>query len=115
VPFYVASYESGPSLRYLFVAPTAASSEDFGSKLRGVLGMSKIKRLLTPRFQAISGLTEQLQALGRQTDQIRIAGEKNNLLAASPTRQNIVTGLLSLRAHGWVSDKEYQILVSSLH
>ncbi len=53
IPFYVACYEMGLSRRYLIVPPSTITDVDFSAKLKGALGMSKIKDLFTPRFKAI--------------------------------------------------------------
>ena len=97
---------------------TSASEEGFASKLKGALGRSKLKQLLTPRFKAISSLIDNLQVLAKQNNfvdsQIRSLGEKNNILNTALTRNDIAEGLFSLRSKGWLSDKEYQIVRNSL-
>ena len=115
VPFYVACYQAGLSERYLFVAPSTANDDvGLSAKLKGAFGMSKIKQIFTPRFKAITALTDQLQTLAQQSDQIRVLGEKNNLLTADWARGDIAKGLVHLKAEGWVSDREYQVLSASL-
>ena len=118
VPFYAALYQAGSSKRFIFLPPAMASAEGFASKLKGALGRSKIKQLLNPRFEAISGLIGNVQVLAKQDsfleDQIRSLGERNNLLNSRLTRGNIAEGLLRLRSQGWLSDKEYQAVSGSL-
>ncbi|MGA2680928.1 MAG: hypothetical protein ABSF44_03915 [Candidatus Bathyarchaeia archaeon] len=118
VPFYTAFYQAGLSKRFIFLAPSMAASEGFTSKLKGALGMSKIKELLIPRFKAISGLIDNVQVLAKKDQfldsQIRSLGEKNNLLNFRLTRDKIADGLLRLRSQGLLSDREYQIISGSL-
>ncbi len=118
VPFYAAFYESASSRRFIFLAPSIASVDDFASKLKGAFGRSKIKQLLFPRFKFISELIENMQVLAKQDPfldrQIRSLGEKNNVLNSHLSRGNIAEGLLRLRSQGWLSDKEYQIVSDSL-
>jgi hypothetical protein len=118
VPFYAACYQAGLSRRFIFLPPSMTSEEGFGSKLKGALGRSKLKQLLTPRFKAISSLIDNLQVLAKQNNfvdsQIRSLGEKNNILNTALTRNDIAEGLFSLRSKGWLSDKEYQIVRNSL-
>ena len=54
IPFYVACYEMGSARRYLIVPPSTITAVDFSAKLKGALGMSKLKDLFTPRFKAIT-------------------------------------------------------------
>jgi hypothetical protein len=94
------------------------SAIGFAAKLKGALGMSKIKELFIPRFQAITALIDKVQVLAKQDtlldNQIRDLGEKNNLLNTDLARDNIAKGLVYLKHEGWLSDKEYQVLSSSL-
>jgi hypothetical protein len=119
VPFYAAFYQAGLSNRFIFLSPSMANEEGFGSKLKGAFGRSKIKQLLIPRFKAISGVIDNMQVLSKQNSllasQIRSLGEKNNLLNSPIARSNIAEGLLRLRSKGWLSDKEYQVVIDSLH
>jgi hypothetical protein len=118
VPFYVACYQAGYAKRYIFLAPSMISAIGFAAKLKGALGMSKIKELFIPRFQAITALIDKVQVLAKQDtlldNQIRDLGEKNNLLNTDLARDNIAKGLVYLKHEGWLSDKEYQVLSSSL-
>jgi hypothetical protein len=118
VPFYVACYQVGPTKRYVFRAPSIISAIGFTAKLKGVLGMSKIRELFIPRFKSITTLIDQLQVLTKQDSlldsQIRDLGEKNNLLNTDSARDNIAKGLVYLKHEGWLSDKEYQVLSSNL-
>ena len=118
VPFYVAFYQSGSNRRFIFLSPPAASDEGFSSKIKGVLGRSKIKQLLIPRFKAISSLIDNIQVLVKQDSflesQIRSLGEKNNILNSPLIRGKIADGSLRLRSKGWLSDKEYEEVNDSL-
>jgi tRNA uridine 5-carbamoylmethylation protein Kti12 len=118
VSFYAACYQTGLNTRFIFLPPSTASAEGFSSKLKGVLGRSKLKQLLTPRFKTISALIDNVQILSKQDSllesQIRDLGEKTNLLNIPMTRSNLAEGLLRLRSGGWLSDKEYQVVSNSL-
>ena len=110
VSFYVVCYEMGLSRRYLCIAPSAVSSVDFSAKLRGALGMSKTKDLLTPRFKTIAVLIGNAEALTRQNSafegQLWSLGGKNNLLKNSVFRVNVEHGLVYLQNAGWLSERE---------
>jgi hypothetical protein len=118
VPFYVACYQSEFSRRFAYLPPSTVSDMGFAAKLKGAFGVSKIKQFFVPRFKSISTLIDRAQTLAKHDtfldDQIRSLGEKNNLLNAHLTRVNIGEGLAYLRTEGWLSDKDYQVVNSSL-
>ena len=118
VPFYVACYQAGLTERYIFLPPSMTSAIGFAAKLKGAFGRSKIKELFIPRFKEITALIGKVQVLAKQDslldNEIRDLGEKNNLLNTDLVRDNIVKGLVYLKHEGWLSDREYQVLSSSL-
>ena len=95
-----------------------ATPTGFAVKLKGAFGRSKIKELFIPRFKEITTLIDNVQALAKQESwldrEIRDLGEKNNLLNTESIRDNIAKGLVYLKHEGWLSDREYQVLSSSL-
>lgn len=118
VPFYVACYQVGSANRYLFLAPSTTRSVGFAAKLKGVMGISKIRAMFTPRFKAIAVLIEKVQSLTKQDSlleqQITDLGENNNLLKNEIVRVNMAKGLVYLRDAGWLSQRECQTLTNSL-
>ncbi|MGD0204314.1 MAG: hypothetical protein ABSC20_10465 [Candidatus Bathyarchaeia archaeon] len=118
VPFYMACYQAGLTKRYIFLPPSMTSPIGFAAKLKGAFGRSKIKELFIPRFKEITALIDKVQVLTKQDslldDEIRDLGEKNNLLNTESIRDNIAKGLVYLKHEGWLSDREYQVLSSSL-
>jgi hypothetical protein len=118
VPFYVACFQSGSSERFIFLPPSMTSAISFSAMFKGAFGRSKIKDLFVARFKSAGTLIEKVQELAEQDhfvgDQIRSLGEKNNLLGTRLTRGSITEGLSYLRAEGWLSDKEFQIVRNSL-
>ncbi|MGD0994428.1 MAG: hypothetical protein ABR909_02765 [Candidatus Bathyarchaeia archaeon] len=118
VPFYVACYQAGLTKRYIFLPPSMTSAIGFAAKLKGAFGRSKIKELFIPRFKEITALIDKVQVLAKQDrlldNEIRDLGEKNNLLNTESIRDNIAKGLVYLKHEGWLSDREYQALSSSL-
>jgi len=118
VPFYVVCYEAGLSRRYLCVPPSLISAFDFSAKLKGALGVSKTKNLLTPRFKAIAALIAKAEELTRQNSafegQLWSLGEKSNLLKNSAFCLNAQRGLVALRQSDWISTREASELSSRL-
>jgi hypothetical protein len=83
-------------------------------KLKGALGMSKIKRLLTPRFKTFAWLLDSINALALQNGifetELNELGAKNNMLVDSEVRKEIKAGLSCLKSEGWLSDKEFDMI-----
>jgi hypothetical protein len=118
VPFYVACYHIGLAKRYLFLAPSMTTSAGFAAKLKGVMGISKITEMFTPRFKTVTALIEKVQVLVKRDSlldqQITDLGEKHNLLKNEFARLNMSKGLVYLKDAGWLSQREYQTLTNSL-
>ena len=119
VPFYIAAYSraNANSKRYFVFSPAlAADSPSFSSKLKGVLGKTKIKNLLNERFKAISALGEKLQietATNSELEtQIETLAQKSNILNMKSLLTN---GLLLLKEEGWLSETDYQIILATLN
>ncbi len=114
IPFYVACYQAGLGQRYLFFAPSTMSSIGFAAKLKGAIGISKVKQMFIPQFKAITVLIERLDVLAKQDSaldrQIIAFGEKNNILNNEAARTKIAKGLAYLKDQGWLSDKQFQVL-----
>lgn len=114
IPFYVACYQSNQTRRYLVIPPSKITTIDLSSKFKGALGISKIKNLLTPRFETITNLIEKNAICRNETSsiegQLGVLCEKNNLLRDSTFDGKIQKGLFYLNRGGWLSDKEYQHL-----
>ena len=114
VPFYVACYEMGLKRRYLILPPSTISTTGFSVKLKGALGISKIKNLLAPRFKAIKALIETVQVLTKQNTifekKLSDLSQRNNLLSNGLFLENAKEGLVYLNHEGWLSDKERQVV-----
>jgi CRISPR/Cas system-associated endoribonuclease Cas2 len=118
VPFYIICYQAGLSNRYIFLPPSTANAIGFGTKLKGAVGMSKIKERFIPRFKAITALIEKVHVHVKKEalfeGKIRSLGEKNNLLNTVNIRENLFKGLVDLKRGGWLSDREYESLTATL-
>jgi hypothetical protein len=113
-PFYVAAYNCGDSKRYYIVPPSNVEGLGFSAKLKGALGRAKIKDLLSPRFRAISLLAEKMRLNAASSSefeaQLESLAQKNNVLTANTQVKN---GLFTLKTEGWLSEVEYQNLVTA--
>ena len=112
LPYYLACFEVNEDRRWLIVPPSTIGYEDFSTKLKGALGISKIKRLLIPRFKSITSLLRKFQEVTQQNsqlkDQLYRRGKEANLLANPVFQKNVKEGLTSLKQAGWLSAKEHR-------
>jgi hypothetical protein len=118
IPFYITAYsktDSNPK-RYFVCSPALATSLGFSAKLKGALGMTKIKDLFNERFKAISAFGEKLQSETSSDPefekQIEALTQKNNILNMQTPLKN---GLRSLKEEGWLSETDYQTAVSAIN
>jgi hypothetical protein len=111
VPFYVVCYTVETKKRYTIFPPSVVSTVGVFTKLKGVLGMAKIKGLLVPRFKTFTALVNSVQALAEKNAafeaEMRELGDENNLLNSNLLREDIRRGLGYLKSEGWFSDKEF--------
>jgi len=111
VPFYVICYELELKKRYVVLPPSAVSTVGVFTKLKGILGMAKIKNLLVPRFKTFTSLVDSILVLTAQNavleTELKELGAKNNILGADSIRGEIKKGLELLKTEGWLSDKEF--------
>ncbi|MCX8153590.1 MAG: hypothetical protein N3E52_04060 [Candidatus Bathyarchaeota archaeon] len=114
VPFYVACYQAETAKRYLFFPPSEANAFGLTAKIKGALGKTKIKQLLTPRFEVVTSLMDTLQVLAYQNAafeaELRELCESVNMLKLNDARAGIKRGLEGLQKEGWLSEKEQQAL-----
>lgn len=112
MPFYLACYQSDMKRRYVLFPPSVAGSVGLAAKLKGALGMAKIKQFLTSRFKAIDSFLNGLpSAIGRNAvfeRELDEAGAAANLLNAERLNEQILAGLEQLNEEGWFSEKEYE-------
>ncbi|MEM2107980.1 MAG: hypothetical protein QXL10_01685 [Candidatus Bathyarchaeia archaeon] len=114
VPFYVACYQAESAKRYLFLPPSKVNAFGFSTRIKGALGKTKIKQLLTPRFEVVTSLMDTLQVLAYQNAafeaELRELCESLNMLKQDAMRESIKRGLDALQKEGWLSEKEQQAL-----
>jgi len=112
VPFYMACYQCELKNRYVIFAPSFANSISLTAKIKGALGIAKIKQLLTPRFNALTQFLSKLPAVIEQNAaferEIFEEGSRLNILKRSEIREKIAPVLKQFRDEGWFSEKEYE-------
>ena len=118
VPFYVACFQADSQKRFMIIPPSVVNNVGVFTKLKGALRMSKISSLLSPRFKTVSSLVESAQVLAEkngafETELIELS-TRNNVLAAKSISGSIRDGLKGLRDEGWLSDKEFDEILSRI-
>jgi hypothetical protein len=118
IPFYIVGYNSGTDKRYYVIPPSIVSNIGISTKLKGALGRARIKSFLTPRFKRITQLADLIHEQCRTNNtfemEIKELGTKNNHLSTNAAREEIEKGLLNLKSQGWLSDKDYGVIASSV-
>ena len=61
VPNYVICYNSGEKRRYLSLPPSCISDVGIAAKLKGVLGVAKIRSCFSPRLKEMAFLAETIE------------------------------------------------------
>ena len=116
IPFYVACFQAESQKRFIIVPPSIVNNVGFSTKLKGALRMSKISSLLTPRFKTLAALVESAKALAERNAgfeaELTELSTRNNILTATGMSGNIRDGLKGLRDEGWLSDKEFDEILS---
>ncbi len=116
VPFYLVCYQADTARRYRTLSPSTVEEVDLSAKFKGVLGMSKIKDLFTPRFTSLEGIIGKVEVYCRQSsafeEQVHMLGTQNNLLTDGAFLGGIIGGLSTLRDWGWLSEREISELGS---
>jgi hypothetical protein len=111
VPFYVTMYQSEQAKRLAVFSPSRVNRVDFSAKLKGALGMAKIRDLLETRLRADGVLKEALAVEAAGFEDLLVKG---NLLVSEADRALVLEGLQSLAGAGWLSEKEYEFFRAKL-
>ena len=118
LPFYVACFKADSKKRFMIIPPSIVNSVGVFTKLKGALGISKISRLLAPRFKTVSSLMQSVQVQAERDSAFEAElcdlGASNNILAARGISSNIRDGLRGLKDEGWLSDKEFDDLLQRI-
>ena len=116
IPFYVICYQTESKKRYDIISPSIVNTVCLTTKLKSALGKSKIKQVLSNRFQTIAALVDEMQVLLQQNPmfqtELKEIGTDFNLLGYKLIEDQISNGLKYLKDENWLSEKEYEILIS---
>jgi hypothetical protein len=112
MPFYLVGFQSESRRRYVHYPPSCVNNVKLLVKLKGALGMAKVKQLLRPRSEATASFLNRFPSmLEEKTVFEREMGEaaaKADILRARNAKESIGRGLDQLKEEGWLSEKEYE-------
>jgi hypothetical protein len=115
VSFYLICYQIESKKRYNIIPPSIVNTVCLTTKLKSAFGRSKIKQVLSNRFHAMVSLVDELYTLIQQNHmfqmEIKEIGEKFNILDVSSFKTHISRGAAHLKNEGWLSEKEYELLI----
>lgn len=112
MPFYLVCFQSGTRKRYVYFPPSNVNNVKFSVKLKGVLGMAKVKQLFSPRSDAVVSLLNKLPFMLEENAvferEVSEKAAKADMLRAKDASESIRSGLIRLKEEGWLSEKEYE-------
>jgi len=118
VPFYLSCLRADGKHKYIAYSPCVAGSMKTTTKLKGMLGMSRLASLFQPRSKAIGRVLNQVITLVERDPvfekELYDVGVQTNMLKSAESRERILAGLNDLRNEEWVSANEVQTLSALL-
>ena len=118
IPFYITYFQSQQKERYFFLQPSVASTIRLAARLKVMMGASRIKDFMAPRFKTILPLIDIFQFLIEKNavfkSELQELGAKASILNSNESCNKIRDGLIYLRDEGWLSEREYASLSHEL-
>ena len=118
VPFYLACLKVETRREFVVYSPSTAGSMKATTKLKGMLGMSKLGSLFQQRSKAVANVLNQVTILAARDPvfekDLYDLGVHANTLKSAESRERIVKGIHSLQNENWISIQESQNLTASL-
>jgi len=112
MPFYLVGFQSESRRRYVHYPPSCVNNVKLLVKLKGALGMAKVKQLLRPRSEATASFLNRFPSILEEKTvferEIGEAAAKTDILRARNAKESIGRGLDQLKEEGWLSEKEYE-------
>jgi len=118
VQFYLSCLRSEGKRKFRVYPPSIAGTMKTTTRLKGMLGMSKLGSLFPPRSKAIANVLDQVITLAERDPvfekELYDAGSQTSILKTMESRERILKGLNDLRKEEWVSVNEAQTLSAQL-
>jgi hypothetical protein len=119
IPFYLVRYEKGDKRRYVMYPPSIVGDIGVLAKMKGALGVAKVKTLIQPRSEAMVKFLNQLLVFFEKKPMfekdVTEAGIQKSMLINKKLRVAVVKGLKQLRSENWISRKELQAFCKILY
>jgi len=118
VRFYLSCLRAEGKRKFRVYPPSIAGTMKTTTRLKGMLGMSKLGSLFPPRSKAIAIVLNQVTTLAERDPvfekELYDAGVQTNILKTTESRERILKGLNDLRNEEWLSINEVQTLSGQL-
>jgi len=118
VGFYLSCVRAEGKRKFRVYPPSIAGTMKTTTRLKGMLGMSKLGSLFPPRSKAIANVLSQVTTLAERDPvfekELYDTGVQANILKTTESRERIMKGLNDLRNEEWLSINEVQTLSTQL-
>jgi hypothetical protein len=118
VPFYLVCFQSEGRKRYVCFPPSNVNNVKLLVKLKGALGVTRIKQLFSPRSTTIASFLNRFPSMMNENAaferEVNEAVAKLNVLQTKPSKESIKCGLNNLDEEGWISEKEHASVLGEL-
>ena len=118
VPFYLVCFQSEERKRYVCFPPSNVNNVKLLVKLKGALGVTRIKQLFSPRSTTIASLLNKFPSMLKENAvferEINEAAAKLDVLQTKASKESIKSGLNKLDEEGWISEKEHASVLREL-
>lgn len=118
VPLYLACFRVETRRRFTVFPPSIAGSMKTTTKLKGMLGMSKLGSLFQSRSKAMVNVLNQVNVLAARDPvfekDLYDLGVRVNTLKSAESRERVAKGLHDLQNENWISVTESQNLTAAL-
>jgi hypothetical protein len=119
IPFYLVRYEKRDRKRYVIYPPSIVEDMGILAKMKGALGVAKVKTLIQPRSEAMAEFLNKLLSFLEKKPmlekEITEVGIRKSILLRKNLRVAVVKGLKQLENEKWISRKELQAFSKILY
>jgi hypothetical protein len=118
VPFYLVCFQSEGRKRYVCYPPSNVNNVKLLVKLKGALGVARIKQLFSPRSTAIASFLNRFPLMLNEKPaferEVNEAVAELNMLQTKASKESVRFGLNNLDEEGWISEKEHASVLREL-
>ncbi len=119
IPFYFVRYEKGDRRRYVVYPPSIVGDMGVLAKMKGALGVAKVKTLIQPRSEAMAVFLNKLIGFFEKKPlfekEVTEAGIQKSILLNKKLRVALAKGLKQLESENWISRRELQAFSEILY